>query len=495
MGLAALPPDPAIVGESWRATWRARLDGLVPFPALWMQHPRRDAYWRRGSAGEDLARITCPVYAIGGWADAYASAVPRLLAGLGGPRKGLIGPWAHVYPYAGRPGPPIHFLGEALRWWDQWLRGIETGVMFEPVLRVWMQEGAPPTQPDAPRAGRWVAEPEWPSARITTQGWALGEGVLDATEVPPPVGIDYREGPIVGLAAGDWCSFGGAAEAPGEQQEDDERACTFDSPPLAKRVEILGTPVVVLELAVDRRAAQVAVRLNDVTSEGVSTRVSYGVFDLAQLDDGGLLEPGRTRRVRLRLRDAAHAFAAGNRIRLAVSTGYWPIAWPAPEPVTLTLFTEASRLELPVRPPREADSELRRFAPPESAPASELVELAPSTASRLIDDGADGTAVYRVESQGGVSGRGGPCRIVATGVEVASSLGREYLMRAGDPLSATAEVVQRTELHSDAFDIRVEVRSRLTATGETFRFEADVRAEEAGAEVVTRRFDLRLPRP
>ena len=68
-------------------------------------------------------------------------------------------------------------------------------------------------------------------------------------------------------------------------------------------------------------------------------------------------------------------------------------------------------------------------------------------------------------------------------------------MRSGAPLSATAEVVQRTELRSDGFDIRVEVRSRLTATDETFRFEADVRAEEIGAEVVTRRFDLRIPRP
>jgi putative CocE/NonD family hydrolase len=489
MALAALPPDPAIVGESWRATWRARLDGLVPFPALWMAHPRRDAYWRRGC--EDLSQITCPVYAVGGWADAYTSAVPRLLAGLGGPRKGLIGPWAHVYPYAGRPGPPIHFLGEALRWWDQWLRGIETGVMFEPMLRVWMQEGIPPTQPDAPRAGRWVAEPEWPSTRITLQRWALGRGLL-APDQARPERIEYREEATVGLAAGDWCDFGGPAEAPGDQQEDDRRSYAFDSPPLAKRIEILGAPAVTLELSVDRPAAQLAVRLNDVTPEGGSTRVTYGLFDLTQLD-GEPLVPGKRVRVRLQLRDAAHAFAAGHRIRVAVSTGYWPIAWPAPEPVTLSLFTGASRLELPARPPREADAELRRFAPPESAPLPALVELSSSRATRMIDDRGD-TSVYRVENEGGVSGRGGPCRIVATGVELASALTRDYRLRRGDPLSATAEVVQRTELRGEGFDVVIEVRSRLTATGEAFRFEADVRAEEVGAEVRTHRFDLLLPR-
>lgn len=491
MGLAALPPDPAIVGESWRATWRARLDGLVPFPALWMRHPRRDAYWRRGSAAEDLSRITCPVYAVGGWADAYASAVPRLLAGLGGPRKGLIGPWAHLYPYAGRPGPAIHFLGEALRWWDQWLRGVETGVMFEPMLRVWMQEGVPPMQPDAPRAGRWVAEPAWPSARIIVQRWALGRGGLGADAVPPER-IDYREEAIVGLAAGDWCDFGGPAEAPGEQQEDDRRSYAFDTPPLAKRLEILGAPAIVLELSVDRPAAQLAVRLNDVTPDGPSTRVTYGLFDLTQLEEP--LVPGQRLRVRLQLRDVAHAFAAGHRIRVAVSTGYWPIAWPAPEPVTLSLFTGTSRLELPVRPPREADAELRRFAPPESAPPPALVELSSARATRIIDDRADGTTVYRVENEGGVSGRGGPCRIVATGVEVASMLTREYRLRRADPLSATAEVVQRTGLRSDACDVRVEVHARLSATREAFRYEADVRAEEIGAEPVTRRFDVLVRR-
>jgi hypothetical protein len=161
--------------------------------------------------------------------------------------------------------------------------------------------------------------------------------------------------------------------------------------------------------------------------------------------------------------------------------------------VTLSFFTGASRLELPARPPREADAELRRFAPPESAPLPALVELSSSRATRMIDDSGD-TSVYRVENEGGVSGRGGPCRIVATGVELASALTRDYRLRRGDPLSATAEVVQRTELRGEGFDVVIEVRSRLTATGEAFRFEADVRAEEVGAEVRTRRFDLLLPR-
>ncbi|MBA3565158.1 MAG: CocE/NonD family hydrolase, partial [Gammaproteobacteria bacterium] len=67
----AYPPDPEIVGERWRDMWRERLEHATLFPALWLEHPHRDAYWKHGSVGEDYARIRCPVYVVSGWADGY----------------------------------------------------------------------------------------------------------------------------------------------------------------------------------------------------------------------------------------------------------------------------------------------------------------------------------------------------------------------------------------------------------------------------------------
>ncbi len=125
----ALPPDPAIVGGRWRDMWRERLDALKPSPVEWMRHPWRDAFWKHGSVCEDYAAIRCPVYVIGGWADGYTNAVMRLLRGLNAPRKGLIGPWAHMFPHDGVPGPAIGYLQEAVRWWDHWLKGRDDGVM------------------------------------------------------------------------------------------------------------------------------------------------------------------------------------------------------------------------------------------------------------------------------------------------------------------------------------------------------------------------------
>jgi hypothetical protein len=91
-GLMCLPPDPVLVGDSWRTMWLERLQNIPLFQENWLHHQRRDAYWKHGSVCEDYAAIECPVYAVGGWTDGYKNAIPRLLKGLKVPRKGLIGP-------------------------------------------------------------------------------------------------------------------------------------------------------------------------------------------------------------------------------------------------------------------------------------------------------------------------------------------------------------------------------------------------------------------
>ena len=129
----ARPPDPNVVGDSWRRIWLDRMERTPPFVESWVAHQRRDEFWRQGSVCEDFAAITCPVYMVGGWTDAYRNAILRFLEGYPGPSKGLIGPWAHVYPESGAPGPAIGFLQEAVRWWDCHLKGTDNGIMAEPM--------------------------------------------------------------------------------------------------------------------------------------------------------------------------------------------------------------------------------------------------------------------------------------------------------------------------------------------------------------------------
>src|SRR5215831_11435756 len=165
----ACRPIPSLWGDAWRAMWLERLANVPLFLELWLQHQRHDAYWKHGSVCEDYAAIQCPVYAVGGWTDAYKNAIPRLLERLTVPRKGLIGPWAHGYPHFALPGPQMGLLQELLRWWDYWLKGIDTGVMDEPMLRAWMTDSVQPASHHATLPGRWITEPAWPPPRVTAR--------------------------------------------------------------------------------------------------------------------------------------------------------------------------------------------------------------------------------------------------------------------------------------------------------------------------------------
>ncbi len=494
---SACPPDPEIVGPHWRAMWRERLEHAVLFPALWLRHPWRDDFWRHGSVCEDFGQIACPVYAIGGWADAYSNTIPRLLAGLEVPRKGLIGPWAHAFPHDGVPGPAIGFLQEALRWWDHWLKDVDTGIMEEPMLRVWLQDSVAPRAFYEERPGRWVAEPTWPNEGIAVRSYALNPGKLaDAADAESA--IEFQSPQTVGFAGGDWCAFGAEGEMPTDQREDDGKSITFDSEPLAEGLEILGAPIVELELAVDRACALLAARLNDVAPDGASTRVSYGLLNLTHRQGHERPEPlvpGKRCRVRIKLNDIAHSFTAGHNLRLAVSTGYWPIAWPAPEPVTLTLFTGASALTLPLRAPRAEDAELPAFAPPEQAPPPEHTQLRPAPLKRTIERNlASNETVYTIFSDAGDFDGAALARVSAIDLDVGYLMLKRFRIREDDPLSAHAEVRQRTLLRRREWSVRIETHTQLSATKEAFRVQAELNAYEGNELFFSRSWDESIAR-
>jgi len=108
--------------------------------------------------------------------------------------------------------------------------------------------------------------------------------------------------------------------------------------PLDTSIEILGAPIVTLEVASDKPMANLVVRLCDVHPSGESLRVSYGVLNLAHRDGHerpALMAVGERYRVRVQLNDAGLTFPAGHKVRLALSTAYWPMIWPSPEKATL----------------------------------------------------------------------------------------------------------------------------------------------------------------
>jgi len=493
-----LPPDPAIVGERWREMWLERLDNAVLFPAEWLRHQRRDDYWKHGSVCEDYGLVRCPVYAIGGWADGYSNAVPRLLERLGVPRKGLIGPWVHTYPHNGYPGPAIGFLQEALRWWDHWLKGIDTGLMDEPMYRVWMQDSIAPQPQYDLRPGRWVAEESWPSPRVEEYALTLDAAGLLVDGPTEVARLEVQSPQPTGVTAGSWCAMGSEGEMPIDQRPDDGRSVVFDSEPLDKVLEILGAPLLHLAFDCDRPVAHVTVRVCDVFPDGTSSRVTYGVLNLTHRDSHEHpepLTPGRRYETVVRLNDIAHAFAPGNRIRVAVSTAYWPMVWPEPEAVALGVHAGASRLVLPVRPQRAEDRQLPSFEPPESGPARRGTVLRPSTLRRTVErDLPTGDVIYRIFDDGGEFDGAALVRLEDIDLEAGFAMLQRFRIGEADPLSAEAEIVAHTLLRRADWAPELRGRIALKASADAFIVEAKVTANEGLSEVFTRGWEVTIPR-
>jgi uncharacterized protein len=486
---AALPPDPAMVGAGWRKQWLERLEALRPFPPLWLAHQRRDDFWKHGSVSENYAAIQCPVLGVSGWADGYTAAVFRLAENLSVPCKGLVGPWGHLYPHRGVPGPAIGFLQECVRWWDRWLKDKPTRVEQDPTLRLWLQDSVPPQSHYDYRPGRWIGIDSWPASEIETRVFALNPGHL-ANEAEKTRPLILRSPQTTGLAGGEWCAYGlgkVAPELPLDQRLDDAGSLVFDTEPLEAPLAIVGSTLVELAVAADKPQAMVAVRLSDVAPDGAATRVSYGILNLAHRESHETpspLTPGQRYDVKVALTEAAHVFARGRRIRIAISSAYWPMVVPSPEAATLTLWSGESRATLPVLP---AD---RIRALPDFPP----VAKAPALARTIHDSGGEKREVHYDAELDKTTVRNtrndGSARIDDIDTTISYGKVKEFSIARNDP--ETAESVISTTMHyrRAGWDARLETRIRMRCRRDHFLFDAF----EGGERCFSRSFTHKIPR-
>jgi hypothetical protein len=193
--------------------------------------------------------------------------------------------------------------------------------------------------------------------------------------------------------------------------------------------------------------------------------------------------------VRLPLNDVGRAFPAGHRIRLALSTAYWPIAWPAPEPVTLTLYAGASTLTLPVRPPDRADRALPPLPPVETAPPLPVTTHEPARTERFVRHDVITGAVTLEWTQD--SGRH---RYDDIDLAVHTVATDRFTIRPDDPLSAHAEIAWTVRLGRGDWRVETRTRTVLTATRDSFELLATLEAFEGDVPVHQQRWERSIPR-
>lgn len=354
-------PDKALVGEGWKAQWLERLEHMPLLAKPWLTEQLRNEYWQHASVCEDYSAIKVPVYAMSGWADNYRDTVFSLLKNLSVPCRGLVGPWAHKYPNIAYPNPKMDYVKESVRWWDRWLKGIENGLEDEPALSYYLQDSVRAQTDYAHRPGQWISEPCWPSPNTCSQRYFLNEKQLSATANPAAPLLSVSSPQTTGLNGGRLCvGIRQDMEQPADQRADDAGSLTFDTLPLTEDLALAGQVVATLSLRSDKPTAQVAVRVCDVHPDGSSTRISVGVLNLNHSDNHATftqLDPDTWYSVEVALKHVAYKVPQGHRLRISISTAYWPLIWPSADHATLTLNPAKSMIEVPYRETWETEFE------------------------------------------------------------------------------------------------------------------------------------------
>lgn len=497
LSYSSRPADP-ILRNDWREDWLRRLDAQPWMAPVWASHQSRDAYWKHGSVCEDWSRNTVPAMIWGGWADNYMNTVAALAEHAPAPVKGVVGPWVHQYPHTAVPGPQVGFLQMAIRWWDRWLKGLDNGAETDPAYRAYILHSEPPDASPRHRAGHWVAEDHWPSRRTVPLSLHLAAagpsaqtavcGGLVTGQPKDGFALPVSTPQHLGMNAGEYFPMGLNAEMPGDQAADDALSLCFDGEVLAADLQLLGAAQLTLSLSSDQPLAFVVARLCDVAPDGSSVRIAHGMLNLCHRDSRespAPMVPGQEVTVAFALDQMGYRLAAGHRLRLALSTTYWPFLWPSPRPATLTVT--GGCLTLPTH--RGADAAEWTPPPAEHAAPWKHRVIRPAKTRRYIEeDLISGTRALVVQDDLG------DAENLTHGLTTGETMSERWEIHPDDPLSARAVHTWEQRLSRGAWSVRTEAWAEMTATATHLRMQARLTAWEGTTRIFERAWDETVER-
>ncbi len=311
----------------------------------WMEHPSYDDYWRRWSVDEDYSRIDVPALHVGGWYDVFISGTVKNFEGL---RRGagseasraaqklLVGPWYHL-PWARLTGeadfgPEARNVvdGWQLRWFDQFLRDEDTGVLDSAVTIFLMGEN------------RWIDESSWPPEGTEFREYYLrsggsansingdGELGLEPPDREPPDVYIYDPLFPIPSSGGHSCCFPIIAPmGPADQAEVEvlNGVLVYTSPPLEEDLTVIGPVSATLYAATSTPDTDFTAKLCDVSPEGRSTNIQEGIVRARYRESRSAPTPVTPEEIyeyKIDLGPTAYVFKAGHRIRVQVSSSDFP---------------------------------------------------------------------------------------------------------------------------------------------------------------------------
>jgi hypothetical protein len=314
------------------------------------------------------------VYMTVGWYDLFTADMFYWYNNLDVPKHLTIRPTDHSQVSASQRD--LDYGAEALRWFDYWLKGIDNGIMDEPTIHYYLQDGI--------KKGSWQTSDQWPLAGQRMTSYYFGQGktgsaasVNDGALVTTPptdaatfdtYTVDYT------TTTGTKTRWGAVEEAHAypDLQTHDARALTYTTLPLTVDSDVTGHPVVHLWLSTAAPDLDTFVYLEQVDGSGHSTyitegelRASHRKLGQAPFNNFGLpyqshlqadqqpIPAGEPFELTLSLLPTSYQFQAGTRIRITLAfadAGNFdtPRLNPAPKLELLRDAGHPSYVELPL---------------------------------------------------------------------------------------------------------------------------------------------------
>ena len=344
---------------------------LSPVNERWFQdfvdHPTFDGYWKQNGFNFEIAYDQypdIPVYFLGGWYDLFERGTLHNYLGLASrhksPTKLLMGPWVHgIGPRASGdvdfgPAAAVDLIEEQQRWFDQVLKGKNTGILEEPPVRLFIMgggDGARTGKGLMEDGGRWLATTNWPPPEASSRAYYLhGDGSLNeqmpGDEGPSTYSFDPRHpAPTIGGQIDSGREF--VPDGPRDQKcnlkifacDNDlplssrRDVLAFETPPLSSDVVIAGPVTVDLWISSSAPDTDFTAKLVDVAPPnsdypwGFAMNLTDRIIRVSSGDNvptRKLLKPGEIRKVTIDLIGTANRFQAGHRIRVDISSSNFP---------------------------------------------------------------------------------------------------------------------------------------------------------------------------
>jgi putative CocE/NonD family hydrolase len=348
---APTPWAPPLTDEAYRrlplVAWAKQLEPVARYVGDYLKHPEDGAYWRPINVEHQHGQVAVPMYHVTSWYDIFLQGGLANFTGLRrnamndaarAAQKLLVGPWAHLFPYTSPtstgtgdidfgPAALIDLHEVQLRWFDHWLKGLSTGILDEPPVRIFVMG-----------ENRWRDEDEWPLARTRYTPYYLhgggrarsarGDGALSPAmpgEEPPDT-YAYDPADPVPTRGGNTLilAMGVQDQRPVEARED---VLVYTSDPMTSPLEVTGPLAVTLFAASSAPDTDFTAKLVDVRPDGYAQNLADGIARARyrnSRENPTPLTPDEVTRFTIDLWATSHVFLPGHRIRVEIASSNFP---------------------------------------------------------------------------------------------------------------------------------------------------------------------------